>query len=184
VATRNYILILLALVLISLNLFSQGKEDFMKKLFDIKLKYIKINSYGSYKLIAIDDAEVFLGLAVDNGAELTGYFKGDTLVKVVEQVGLSNRIIQNEYFLENNKLFFVYSSDSIYAFNDSTQAFDYSKLKFKSDGKYYFENEKLFDTILSNKDRKATKEKDAASFLDSIKKYAALLKQKFTEEGK
>ncbi len=84
------------------------------------MKYQKIDRYASYKILIIDDAEDFLGHPADNGAELTGYFKGDTLIKVAEQIGLSNSVIENRYYLENDKLFFVYSVDSSYKFIDTT----------------------------------------------------------------
>ena len=179
---RHQVLAAMLSVFISANLFGQGKEDFTKKLSDIRLKYSKIDSYKSYVLVVIDDAESFLEHATDNGAQLTGYFKGDSLLKVVEEAGLSNRYVQNKYYLENDKLFFVYSNDSSYKFDDSTETFDYSKLIFTSGGKYYFEKGKLFHSILSNKDQQKTRDEDAVDFLASIRKYIILLKAKRKED--
>ena len=166
--------------MLSTHLFSQGKEDFTKELFGIKLKYQKIEADTSYKIIVIDDAEKILGMAVDNGAELTGYFKNGRLVKVKEQVGLSNRVIQNKYYFENGQLFLVRSVDSNYKFNDSSQSFDYTKLIYKSGGNYYFKNDKMFDAILSDKERKATKDQYAKDLVRSIRKYSKLLNEEYS----
>ena len=176
---HNPILLFVIFNLLLFQSFGQGKEDFSKKLFDIKMKYQKINQYKSYKVITIDDAEEFTGHALDNGGSLTGYFRSDTLVKIVEWLGLSNKVIQREYYLDSGKLFFVYFKESFYKYNDSTGSFDYSKLELKNTGRYYFQKEKLFDTILSDKEKKLTKEKDAKEFVENIKKYVALLKKRF-----
>ncbi len=158
--------------------FAQGKEDFTKKLFDIRLKYTAINKDKPYRLETIKDAETFLGHNTDNGASLTGYFKGDSLKKLVEWIGLSNKVLQNEYYFDKGKLFFVYATTSVYPINDSTQSFDYTKLNLQSSGRYYFDNEQLFDTILSDKQKNKMKSKDAAGFLASAKQYAKLLRAK------
>lgn len=158
--------------------FGQGKEDFNKRLFDIKTKYQKINQFKSYRIVTIDDAEEFTGHATDNGGSLTGYFKGDTVKEIVEWLGLSNKVIQREYYLDSGKLFFVYLTESFYKVNDSAGTIDYTKLDLKNTGRYYFANGKLFDTILSEKEWKLTKEKDAKDFVASVKKYLPLLKKR------
>jgi hypothetical protein len=90
--------------------YGQGKEDKSYSLFKIQKFYQQINDYKNYKTITIDNAEAFLGHGTDNGGSLIGYYKGYNLRKVVEWVGLSNRVIQNEYYFEKAKLIFVYSS--------------------------------------------------------------------------
>ena len=172
---RNYVTLALIFSFICSSACGQSKEDFTKRLNDIKTKYSTINQYKSYYVITIDDAEAFLGNSVDNGASLTGYFKGDTLVKIVESIGLSNKVLQNEYYLDEDKLFFVYATESNYEWNDSMQVFDYTKLKLHFSARYYFENGKLFDTILSDKNATSLTQNTAATFTSSIKKYISLL---------
>jgi hypothetical protein len=158
--------------------FGQIKENKSYVLFKIKEAYQQTNDYKKYKIITIDDAEEFLGHGTDNGGTLTGYFKGDSLKKIIEWVGLSNKVIQNEYYLDNDRLIFVYSTESRYRFNDSSQSFDFSKLDNVFKGRYYFNNGKLIDTIFDDKEYAATKKQDAAGFLTSSKDYLKLLKTK------
>ncbi|PSL26422.1 hypothetical protein [Chitinophaga ginsengisoli] len=176
---RCYHLSLTFVALITLTTtFGQRRDGKSNTLLEIRNLYQQINSYKNYKTITIDDAEEFLGHATDNGGSLTGYYKGDTLKKVVEWVGLSNRVIQSEYYFEQNKLFFVYSTESRYRFNDSTQSFDYSKLDKTFNGRYYFSNGKLIDAIISGVRHESTKQEDASEFLESSVGYLKMLKAK------
>lgn len=155
--------------------YGQRKQDKNNLLAQIKNLYEQINDYKNYETIIIDDAEEFLGHSTDNGGSLTGYFKNDTLKKIVEWVGLSNKVIQNEYYLDKGKLVFVYTNESRYRYSESSQSFDYSKLDSVFKGRYYFSNNKLIDTILSDKQYNDTKQKDADDFLTSTKYYVKLL---------
>lgn len=175
---RNYLSLTFFALFTLTSTFGQGKEDKIYALNNIRTLYQNINSYKNYETIIIDDAEILLGQATDNGGSLTGYYKGDSLKKVTEWVGLSNKVIQNEYYFDKDKLFFVYSSESRYKFNDSTQSFDYTKLENIFKGRYYFSNGKLIDTILNDKEHIATKKQDAAEFLTSSEDYLKLLKTK------
>lgn len=149
-------------------------------IFNIKKSYQQINSYKKYVTVIIDDAEEFLEHNPDNGASLKGYYKSDSLKKITEWLGLSNKIIQNEYYFDKGKLIFVYTKESRYKYIDSTQTFDYSKLEPVFQGRYYFDNEKLFETKLADKEHNKSKRKDALNFLDASKKYSKLLKAKQT----
>jgi len=171
---RNYISFTFFALLTLTTTYGQRKQDKNYMLAQIKHLYRQINDYKNYKTIIIDDAEEFLGHGTDNGGSLTGYFKNDTLKKIVEWVGLSNKVIQNEYYLDKGKLVFVYSNESRYRYNDSSQSFDYSKLDNVYKGRYYFSNNKLIDTILSDKQYNDTKQKDAANFLILTKDYVKL----------
>ncbi|WP_157098076.1 hypothetical protein [Niabella ginsenosidivorans] len=159
-------------------IYGQGKQDKNLTLTQIKNMFHQINDYKNYKTVTIVDAEEFLGHGTDNGGSLTGYFKNDTLKKIIEWVGLSNKVIQNEYYLDKGKLIFVYSTESRYKYNDGTQSFDYSKLNIVFKGRYYFNNDKLIDTILSDKQHIDTKQEDATDFLTSTKDYLKLLSAK------
>ena len=175
---RNYISLTFFTLFTFTMAYGQGKEDKKYALFKIKKVYQKTNDYKNYKTVIINDVEEFLGHGTDNGGSLTGYYKGDSLKKVIEWVGLSNKVIQNEYYFDNDKLIFVYSTESRYKFNDSTQSFDYSKLENVFKGRYYFDHDKLIDTILNDKEYVATKKPDSVDFLTSSKGYLRLLKTK------
>jgi hypothetical protein len=156
------------------NSYGQGKADKNSTLAQIK----QVNEYKNYKVVNIDDAEEFLGHGTDNGGSLKGYYKGDSLKKIVEWVGLSNRVVQNEYYFNNGKLIFVYSTDSRCKANNKTGEIDCSKFGKVFKGRYYFSHGKLIETILSDKEREKTKQKDAADFLTSGKEYVRLLNAK------
>jgi hypothetical protein len=67
------------------------------------------------------------------------------LVKISEWIGLSYGIKQLDYYFENQKLIFIYIIEKQFKYNDSAGSFNYAKNETKFDGRYYFDNEKLFD---------------------------------------
>ena len=157
---------------------AQGKEGKTERLIKIREKTRAINTETNYKVVRLEDAELILGHATDGGASLTGYYKDGALQKIIEWVGLSNRVIQNEYYFDSGKLIFVYATESQYAFNDSLQSLDYTKLIPVSNGRYYFENNQLSDVILAKKSLEKSKKEDAKSFLHRVKAYKTLLDKK------
>ena len=159
-------------------IFGQGKEDTHYRIFKIRETCQQINHYKIYDSVVIDDPEEFLGQGTDNGGSLIGYFKSDSLKKILEWVGLSNKVIQNEYYYNNDKLIFVYSTESRYRFNDSAQSLNYAKLDKIFEGRYYFDKDKLIDSILNDKEHAASKKKDSAQLLASSNEYRKLLKKK------
>jgi len=161
--------------------FGQVKQNKSVVILNIRQSCQQINSYKKYKTVTIDEAEEFLEHNPDNGASLKGYYKSDSLKKITEWLGLSNKVIQNEYYFDNNgKLIFVYTKESRYKFIDSTQTFDYSKLQLVFQGRYYFDNEKLFETKLTDEEHYQSKQKDVLIFLEASKRYAKLLHKKRT----
>lgn len=169
-------LLLASQLFLSPNVFSQGKED--KEILFIRQIFQRINRDSFYRTVKIDDAENIVGYATDGGASLTGYFKGDTLRKIIEWVGLSNRVVQNEYYLDKGKLVFVYFTEKQYAYIDSLQALDYTKLVPAFYGRYYFKNNQLYHAVLSNKKLKQSEKEDAAGFLKRLDAYSILLQKK------
>jgi hypothetical protein len=157
------------------NSFGQSKQSKAAIISQIRQVFQQINDYKNYKVVTIDDAEEFLGQGTDNGGSLKGYFKGDSLKKINEWVGLSNRVVQTEYYFDKGKLVFVYSTDSRCKSNDKTGEIDCSKFDKVFKGRYYFNSDKLIDTILSDKEHETTKQQDATDFLKSSKDYIKLL---------
>jgi hypothetical protein len=94
-------------VLTLTNAYGQDKQDKTAAIAHIRQVFQQINSYKNYRVISIDDSEEFLGHATDNGGSLDGYYKGDSLMKIVAWVGLSNRVVQHEYYFNKGKLVFV-----------------------------------------------------------------------------
>lgn len=164
--------------LILTNSYGQNRENKSFKLSRIKKVFHEINNYKNYKIVTIDDSEEFLGHGTDNGGSLKGYYKGDSLKKIVEWVGLSNRVVQNEYYFDKGKFVFVYSTDKQYKFDYNKGEFDYSKFEKTITGRYYFSNDKLIDAIVSGNIHEKIKEQDGADFLSSSKEYVNLLNKK------
>src|ERR1700761_3449423 len=81
----------------------------------------------------------------DGGGSLTGYFKNDTINKIKVWIGLSYGIKQYEYYFKNGQLFFVYEKDENFSHNDNNGSFDYTKLNFAFEGRYYINNGQMID---------------------------------------
>ena len=172
---RNIIALTFLALLNLTNSYGQSKQDKSSIISQIRQVFRQINNYKNYKIVTIDDSEEFLGHGTDNSGTSKGYYKGDSLKKIVEFVGLSNRVVQNEYYFDKDKLVFVYSTDSRCKSNERTGEIDCSKFDKVFKGRYYFSNDKLFDTILSDKEQEKTKQQDAVDFLTSSKNYLNLL---------
>lgn len=172
---RQLIALAFVNILTLTNSFGQSKQDKNSIISQTRQVFRQINAYKNYKVVTVDDAEEFLGHGTDNGGSLKGYYKGDSLKKIVEWVGLSNRVVQNEYYFNNGKLVFVYSTDSRCKANDKTGEIDCSKFDKVNKERYYFNGDKLIDTVLSDKEHEKTKQQDAADFLTSSDDYSKLL---------
>jgi hypothetical protein len=172
---RKFIALTFVCIFCLINSYGQDKAHKSSVISQIKQVFQQINAYKNYKVVTIDDSEEFLGHGTDNGGSLKGYYKGDSLKKIVEWVGLSNRVVQNEYYFNNGKLVFVYSTDNRCKANGKTSEIDCSKFDKIFKGRYYFSNAKLIDTILGDKEHEKTKQQDAAVFLTSSKDYIKLL---------
>ncbi|MFT3705773.1 MAG: hypothetical protein QM802_25615 [Agriterribacter sp.] len=171
-------------IFIFLNLFlfsiasGQTKKDKDLIIASIKNHYTQINNYKNYRIVTINGSEDFLGYATDNGGKLTGYYKGDSLKKIVEWVGLSNKVIQHEYYLNKDSLIFVYSTESLYKYSDTAKGFEIPSLEKGSIGRFYFAKDKLVDRVLNYKQSSGATEKESLELLAASKKYLKLLTQK------
>ena len=172
------ILTSLILIVTFVDLVGQTKTNKLALLANTKYLFKKINDYKNYKVVLIDNIEDILGHGTDNGSTLTGYFKKDSLKKVVEWVGVSNKVYQNEYYYNNDSLVFLYRIISNCRFTNRSQSFDCSKLEVVFEGRYYFSRNELFETILSGNEFYTTKANDYLDYLKSSKDYLNLIKSK------
>lgn len=172
----------IGLALFFLCLTNSYGQDQSSILAQIKQTFQKINNDKNYEIIIIDNSDAFLGHSTDNGGSLKGFYQGDSLLKIVEWVGLSNRVVQTEYYFDKGKLVFVYSTDSRYKFNHISEKLDYSKFDEISEERYYFNNDKLIAVLLSEKEK--NKQQDATDFLTSSEYYTKLLNTKRYNKNK
>jgi hypothetical protein len=99
-----------------------------------------INSQSDYEVFEVD-GEDYLEFTPDNGALLKGFYKNGKLFKIVETTGLSYAMIMDEYYLWDDKLFFVYHREETYIERyDASGNFlelDYSALDLKHEARTY-----------------------------------------------
>ena len=170
--------LLYSFLVVSFTACAQGKEDKTRELYETRKICQRIDNLKGLTVIEIDDSEEFLGHATDNGGSLKGFYKGDTLVKMVEWVGLSNREVTNTYYLHSGQLVFVGHVESKYGFDDSAQTINPSKKFDISYARYYFRNGKLMDAIAGHHEKKKSTQEDGKTYLESAADYRKLLEGK------
>lgn len=91
----------------------------------------------------------------DKGAQLKGFFKNDTIYKIIDWTGISYAIIITEYYFWKDELVFVYDSERDYKHTyDSTgqfSGFDYSGTELKYETRRYYKNEREVKKIENGK---------------------------------
>lgn len=161
------------LTLSYINVAGQAKDALIK---NIRAEYQKINKDASLKTIALKQ-EQFLQHATDGGGSLAGYFKKDSIYKMVLSVGLSYGVKTFEYYLKNNNLIFVYETEEYHAYNDATGELNYLKLTKAFEGRYYFNQGKLIETHKKGKKRfDETTGVPVKEVLEDVSNYTKLLK--------
>lgn len=112
--------------------------------------------------------------APDGGEEVTGYFKQDTLVKIVHVIGVSTGMRTFEYYLDNNKVLFIYQREDKYPYMEKMQKLNYNVLTTISETRYYLTEGKVIKVI-----RKGAATDDSDETITSMKadvpKYRKLL---------
>jgi len=141
--------IILITVLFSLQAFAQTNSN---KINEIRKTVSQINNDSGYSIRKLENEE-FLEQMTDNGGVLTGYFKNGRLVKIIEWIGLSSCVNITEYYLQNNKLIFVFIKGSESPYIDSLETFDHSKLIKKMECRFYYDDNKMVKAILSGATR-------------------------------
>lgn len=137
--------ILLFLFVFSLNVYGQTKQDIIKT---TRKQFQEIDTDTTLKKISLDSEE-FLDHVPDGGGELVGFFRGDSIVKIVEWIGLSYGNKITEYYYKNNKLFFVF--EKFDSFVEKNGELDHEKVNTSFEGRYYFNDEKLIEKKISGK---------------------------------
>jgi hypothetical protein len=171
---KPFIILLFSLSLLSFSSLSQNVDNKKKH---IKRIFKEINSSPNLKKVELN-AEEFLEHSPDGGASLIGYFKGDTLVKITEWIGLSFGNKQFEYYFNSQSLAFVYVEEKHFKYSDSLRALDYSKLEKVYEGRFYFDKEKLISHEAKGIGKWENKDELGQSLIDTADKYLQLLKNK------
>ncbi|MFI5129407.1 MAG: hypothetical protein ACHQFX_05425 [Chitinophagales bacterium] len=150
----------------------------------IRKDFQAINADKTLSKKTLTDEE-FMENATDGGGELTGYYKKDSLVKIIEWIGLSFGNRTREFYLKNAKLFFVYEKFESFVVKDSTVAeIDHSKVTTTFEGRYYFNKDKLIEQ--KNSGKQSFEETPAAvmvELLNAAKENIRLLNKQVKQPG-
>jgi hypothetical protein len=151
------------------------------KIQTIRKNVEKINKDTSY-IVKTFDNEQFLNLnqMPDGGGDLRGYFKNGQLVKIIERIGFSSCVNTTEYYVQDDKLIFVYIQGREFLYVDSLATFDGSKQNVTMECRYYFQNGKLLKSILNGSTHCSGAPLDSwtKQIQDDYLEYAKLFKKK------
>ena len=157
--------------------FAQTKDAQIKS---IRKKFQQINKDTTLKKIILENEE-FLENMPDNGGKLVGYYKIGKIKKIYEWIGLSNGISIKEFYFDNGQLIFVYEKFDSFVFDDKKNEFDLSKTKTIFEGRYYFNNKKLFSkSTKGNKSLAAQDESTEKTLLERANENLEALNKKAT----
>jgi hypothetical protein len=120
------------------------------KILNIRTVFNRINADSSLRKIVLDEEEWADGETTDGRGNLTGYFSGDTLCKMSLWAGISYAVVKESYYFNKGVLVFVYESEDDYS-TKASGMMNYSRLVHVFDGRYYFDGDKVFKTIVKGK---------------------------------
>jgi hypothetical protein len=121
--------------------YGQTKDDLIK---NIRQSFQKINSDTTLTIVKLQNEDI-PGEKTDGGEELTGYFKGTSVFKIYDWIGLSFGVKQYEYYFRNDQLIFIYETEKGFHINDSLGIMDQSKLDLIFEGRYYLDKGNLIE---------------------------------------
>ncbi len=153
-----------------------------KEIRQIRKHFKWINQQKNFEIVELNN-EDYVNNVPDNGAQLKGYFLGDSLYKVVDWIGTSSAIMTAEYYLWNGKLIFVYyvekqyqplkdAQGEIIGLNYNAAQVNYQSLHYFADGKQIKKIEKGNAVLNLN---------SPEDFLKNIREFETLLRQKKSE---
>jgi hypothetical protein len=167
---------LLLLFVLGIIIHLQGQTS-TATLTSIKRSFYQINS-DTHLAKVIIGGEDFLDEQPDGGAELTGFFKNKSLVKIAEWIGISSGNRTKEYYFQNNHLIFVYAKFESFVITASGDL-DKTKTKVSFEARYYFDKGRI---ILKKSHGNNTFDPPAADLASDLnkdaEKYADLLVKK------
>lgn len=120
------------------------------KLESIRQAFRAINNDTTLQRVTLK-GDKFLTQRTDGGGKLVGYFEDDSVLKIIEEVGLSFGIRRLEYYFKDGHLIFVYETEEDFPYDDSNASFDYTKLSIVFEGRYYFYNNAPIKKIIKGK---------------------------------
>jgi len=136
----KHIFFFLFSVLFFIVAFAQTKNEQIKS---IRKKFETINRDTTLRKVTLENEEFLINMP-DGGGELTGYYENKEIKKIYEWIGLSNGISIKEFYFDKGQLIFVFEKFDSFVFDVKKNEFDLTKTKTIFEGRYYFNNIKLF----------------------------------------
>lgn len=133
------IILTILLLIVSINVFA--KTDVERQVEQIREEFTKINSEKNYK---IEDAE----LSNQGNTVVMCYKKSDELKKIIVSLDATLENYHFEYYLKNNKVFFIYESKNDFKMKEDG-TFDEKSLR-KTEKRYYFDENKTLIRYIEN----------------------------------
>ena len=159
-------------VLVFIVSFAQTKDEQIKL---IRKKFEVINKDTTLRKVVLENEE-FLEDMTDGGGKLAGFYKGKEIKKIYEWIGLSNGISIKEFYFDKEQLIFVYEKFDSYVVDDKTNEIDHSRTKTIFEGRYYFNNKKLFNkSTKGDKSLAAREESTETGLLESANQNLVIL---------
>lgn len=175
------LIIILILFLDANTALSQTEKESINS---IKTRFMWINEQTDFKISELNN-EDYLEHMPDNGGQMKGYFKNDTLYKIVEWFGPSYAIMITEYYLWNNELIFVYDIEKnftqIIDSSDGVIGFDYSKTEIKYESRHYFVDGQEIKKVENGK--RLMELSNSSDFKSDAEVYRTVLENKNTNES-
>jgi len=153
---------------------------------NIRAVFQRINSDSTLREVSLDPEtmEEIIGGAPDNGADVTGYFKNDSLRKIVMSFGPSYGMKDWEYYYDRGQVVFVYEKDQHFPVMKDG-GLDHERLVVGFEGRFYFNKGRLIEKIIKRYDRFMAEEVDDSyikDLLDDVDGYAQALRRQMKKK--
>ena len=159
-----------ALLLLSLSLKAQ-EDPYVKSVNDTVQK---IDKYNPLTSVAADYPPESPG---QSSIQLTGYFKGDLLCKIICHVIYNWGIVEYEFYFSNEQLLYVHETERHLQFDYELKSYS-GELNVAYVGRYYFNSMQIVHEDNMGKKTESYKKGAGPVLVKNVQKYMTLLKAK------
>lgn len=152
---------------------------------NIRAIFQRINHDTTLHTVGLDEdtMEEITGGSPDNGGDVTGYFKNDTLYKIVMSFGPSYGMKDWEYYYDQGQVVFIYEKDQ--HFPVTRDGLDHARLVPGFEGRFYFNKGRLFAKIIKRYDQFMAEKIDdnyIRNLLDDLPSFANALRREMKKK--
>lgn len=149
----------------------KGKENTIQKL------VLKINKDTSLKSLHLTTFE-FLEQALDGSGYLTGYFKNDSIVRIIEWISYSFGTRKTDFYFNKDDLIFIAVQEAYDKYVDSLKEIKLGITKEAFTGRYYYKSKSLIKSETSGVSRCDDNDSMINNFTKTADNYRLLLKKR------